>query len=227
MGRVLNAVVAAVAWASVAMAANARRSRPSDHQRDPQPDPAARGLPLWLLLTVSAATGFVFLLMELVWYRMLAPLLGGSVYTFGLVLAIALTGIGIGSLLFARRSTGAATSISALGWTCALEAGAIAVTYAAGDRIALFAAMLSPLGSISFPATVAGWTLIASLVVLAPAVIAGYQFPLLMVSSNTAEQVGAHVGRVRGKPPVPMVLAAGSTAPWLTVAGAWRQQRCC
>ena len=34
--------------------------------------------------------------MELVWYRMLAPLLGGSSYTFGLILAVALLGIGIG-----------------------------------------------------------------------------------------------------------------------------------
>ena len=43
--------------------------------------------------------GFAFFLMELVWYRLLAPLLGGSVFTFGLVLAVALAGIGLGGLV--------------------------------------------------------------------------------------------------------------------------------
>jgi len=43
--------------------------------------------------------------MELVWYRLLAPLLGGSVFTFGLVLAVALVGIGLGGLLYALVSS--------------------------------------------------------------------------------------------------------------------------
>jgi spermidine synthase len=221
----LNAIVAAVAWSV------SRGWPPVPPRADIESTPghvlAGRGSPHWLLLTVSAATGFVFLLMELVWYRMLAPLLGGSVYTFGLVLAAALAGIGIGSLLYASRSTRAATSLSALGWTCALEAGAIAVTYAAGDRIALFAAMLSPLGSNSFTATVAGWTLVASLVVLAPAVIAGYQFPLLIgLIERLSERVGAHVGQVYAANTAGALcgsLAGGfGLLPWLTAAGAWR-----
>ena len=41
----------------------------------------------------AAFSGFGVFLMELVWYRMLAPLLGGSTFTFGLILALALTGI--------------------------------------------------------------------------------------------------------------------------------------
>jgi hypothetical protein len=39
------------------------------------------------VLAAAAIVGFAFFLMELVWYRMLAPLLGGSTYTFGLILA--------------------------------------------------------------------------------------------------------------------------------------------
>ena len=63
--------------------------------------------PVWFLLIASATVGFAFFLMELVWYRLLAPLLGGSVFTFGLVLAVALAGIGLGGLLYAlvRRAT--------------------------------------------------------------------------------------------------------------------------
>jgi hypothetical protein len=43
----------------------------------------------------AGITGFSFFLSELVWFRMLAPLLGSSLYGFGLILA----GIGLGGLL--------------------------------------------------------------------------------------------------------------------------------
>jgi predicted membrane-bound spermidine synthase len=52
------------------------------------------------VLLASGTVGFAFFLMELVWYRLLAPLLGGSVFTFGLVLAVALVGIGIGGQFY-------------------------------------------------------------------------------------------------------------------------------
>ena len=39
--------------------------------------------------------------MEMVWFRMLSPILGGSTYTFGLILAVALSGIGLGGFVYA------------------------------------------------------------------------------------------------------------------------------
>ena len=60
--------------------------------------------------------------MELVWYRLLAPLLGGSVFTFGLVLAVALAGIGLGGLLYALFAGDKPASLSGFGWTCLIEA---------------------------------------------------------------------------------------------------------
>src|SRR6185369_5646532 len=48
------------------------------------------------LPVAAASVGCAFFLMEIVWYRMLAPILGGTVYTFGLILAAALVGIGAG-----------------------------------------------------------------------------------------------------------------------------------
>ena len=44
----------------------------------------------------AAVVGYAFFLMELVWYRMLGPILGGTTFTLGLILAVALGGIGIG-----------------------------------------------------------------------------------------------------------------------------------
>ena len=57
-----------------------------------------------LILPIAGLVGFIFFLMELVWYRMLAPVLGGSSYTFGSILTLALLGIGAGGLLYAGGS---------------------------------------------------------------------------------------------------------------------------
>src|SRR5258706_11242894 len=71
------------------------------------PDEAPEKPRVGRLVTVAAAVvGFSFLLMELVWYRMLGPLLGGSSYTFGLILAVALLGIGAGGLLYGAGEGG-------------------------------------------------------------------------------------------------------------------------
>ena len=80
-----------------------------------------------LILISSAVVGFAFLLMELVWYRMLTPLLG----------------IGLGS---------AAPGAGAFAITCTLEALAVIFPFALGDRLVLLANLLRTLG-VQFPAT--------------------------------------------------------------------------
>ena len=61
---------------------------PPAHPAHPGPAPCPPApphqAPVWFLLIASGTVGFAFFLMELVWYRLLAPLLGGSVFTFGL-----------------------------------------------------------------------------------------------------------------------------------------------
>src|SRR5439155_988248 len=64
------------------------------------PVDAARGNAARSVYAAAALVGFVFFLMEIVWYRMLTPLLGGTTYTFGLILAVALLGISAGSALY-------------------------------------------------------------------------------------------------------------------------------
>jgi spermidine synthase len=190
------------------------------HARNPQPIAA-------FVLVASAAVGFAFFLMELVWYRMLGPLLGGSVFTFGLILAVALTGIGLGGLLYALVGSDKPASLSAFAASCLLEAVAIAVAYALGDRLAVLALVLTPLGQAGFTAHVAGWTLIAAIVVLPPALVAGYQFPLLVaLFGRGREHVGQQVGQIYATNTIGAI--AGSLAggfgllPWLSAPGAWR-----
>src|SRR5262249_45282173 len=146
------------------------------------------------VLAPAAAVGFAFFLMELVWYRMLGPLLGGTVFTFGLILATALLGIGIGGALYGRFVRGRPT-LAAFAMTSLLEALLVALPFAAGDRVAVLALLLRPLGALGFGGYVASWAVVTSLVVLPVAIVAGIQFPLLIALLGPARKdVGRHIG---------------------------------
>ncbi len=192
-------------------------------------DEAASALPSGerrFVYVAAGAVGFVFLLMEIVWYRMLAPLLGGTTYTFGLILATALLGVAIGSTIYtisgSRRATWAGLAL-----TCTLEALLLIAPFAGGDLIANLALLLRSLGALGFGGSVAGWLLVTSLVVLGPAAVAGYQFPMLISLLGEGETaVGKDVGRTYAANTVGTIV--GSIAggfgllPALTATGCWR-----
>src|SRR4029079_4276683 len=91
-----------------------------------------------------------------VWYRMLAPLLGGSTFTFGLILAIALLGIGLGGAAYAFWGAERGAPSAGFALTCSLEAVAIAIPFALGDRIAILANLLRAVGADGFGGGVVG-----------------------------------------------------------------------
>jgi hypothetical protein len=136
--------------------------------------------PVAFVLTASGIVGFAFFLMEMVWYRMLGPLLGGSVFTFGLILGIALAGIGIGGLIYSLFGVDRPATVRAFAVTCLLEAVSIAFAFALGDRIAMLATVLTEFRTIGFLAHLTGWTAVTSILVFPAALVAGYQFPLLV-----------------------------------------------
>lgn len=183
-------------------------------------------MPAWFPPLAAGVSGFVFLLMEIVWYRMLAPLLGGSSYTFGLILAVALAGIGLGGVAYALRKP--RPTLALFGLTCALEAACLILPYALGDRIAFLAILLRPLGQMGFGGYVAGWTALLSIVVFPTAFVAGYQFPLTIALFGVSDraQVSRHVAIAYAANTVGSI--AGSLAggfgllPLLTAPGCWR-----
>jgi spermidine synthase len=191
------------------------------------PSPPGPSLPLGMTLLAAGIVGFAFLLMELVWYRILAPLLGGSTFTFGLILAVALLGIGLGGAAYAfwggrRRATAAGFAL-----TCSLEAAALAVPFALGDTLALQQNYLRGLGTLGFHGYVLAWIILTVIVVLPAAFIAGVQFPLLIsLLGEGREAVGRHVGLAYAWNTAGAI--AGSLAggfgllPLLTAPGAWR-----
>ncbi len=188
-----------------------------------------------LVLAAACVVGFVFFLMELVWYRMMGPILGGSTYTFGVILGVALLGIGAGGLLYGLAAGGRRPTGLHFAGTCALEALFLAIPFAAGDRIAFAAHELRGLEAAGFSSLVIGWTVVTCFVVLPAAVVAGYQFPLLVAllgagKRRVARQVGLAyawntVGAIVGAVAGGFLLLPGLSAPtswklsiWLLLA---------
>ncbi|HVS32874.1 MAG TPA: fused MFS/spermidine synthase [Thermoanaerobaculia bacterium] len=155
---------------------------------------APQGAPRAFVLPAAAIVGFAFLLMELVWYRMLAPLLGGTTFTFGLILATALLGIGLGGVAYSAGGNRRA-SISVFALTCALEAVFIAIPYALGDRVAVLALLSRSIGGLGFGGYMIGWAGITFIVVFPAAFMAGIQFPILIgLLGRGRESVGRDTG---------------------------------
>jgi spermidine synthase len=190
-------------------------------------EPVTAEAPPQLIYVAAGIVGFAFFLMELVWYRMLGPLLGGSVYTFGLILIVALMGIGLGgaaySVLFQHRKA----TIGGFALTCALEAAFMAIPYALGDRIAVLAVLLGDLGALGLAGKGLGWAAIAGILILPAAFMSGVQFPLLIaLLGRGGRAVGRHVGMACAWNTVGAIigsLAGGfGLLPWLGAPATWR-----
>ena len=190
---------------------------------------AAEAAPTSFVLLAAGVAGFAFFLMELVWYRMLGPLLGGTVFSFGIILAVALLGIGLGSAAYgaAQGRAHRPATLTGLAVICLAEAAAMALPYALGDRVAFLALFLRPLGSsFGFPGHVGVWALLAGLVVLPAAIASGIQFPLLIgLLGHGRTDVGRQTGFAYAANTLGAI--AGSLAggfgllPVLTAPGCW------
>ncbi|HEY6342067.1 MAG TPA: fused MFS/spermidine synthase [Bryobacteraceae bacterium] len=77
-------------------------------------------------LLVIALSGFTALAAEAIWTRLLALLFGASVYAFSIILAVFLTGLGIGSGIGSLLCRGLTRPRAALGWCQLGLAAAIA-----------------------------------------------------------------------------------------------------
>ena len=226
---VVNAVVAATA---IRLGRRFAVTPPESVSAAMMPDDGAGAhdtpsIPSKLVLLAAGLTGFVFLLMELVWYRMLAPLLGGSSYSFGMILAVALLGIGVGGLLYGAWAKRWTPTPTAFAFTAVAEALFLALPLALGDDFALLAAHLRSLGADGFGSLTLVWFAITSAAILLPALVAGFQFPLLVAllgrgQASVGEQVGQAyafntLGAILGS------LAGGfGLLPLLGAVGAWR-----
>jgi spermidine synthase len=183
--------------------------------------PRTRGTVAPWVLGASFVCGFAFLTFELVWYRLLSSLLGGSTYSFNVLLATALLGIALGGVWYARD--GVRPTWTAFGVTLFLEAFLLLAPLALGDELPFFAHALRSWGQTSFGTIVFGWLILLTVVVFPAAVVAGYQFPLLIALSGQGRAgVAVDAGGVYAANTLGSIAGSLLAGLWMMPAlGAW------
>jgi len=158
-----------------------------------KPDPRAKGVSLAYI--VIGLSGMSALGAEVVWTRLLSLLLGGTVYTFSVILAVFLIGLGLGSSIGSWCARDSQKPRFWLGCTQLLLAAAIAWSaYMIADSLPYWPIDVG-LGTVTDPST--SWQpwlnfqldFVRCLwVVLPPALCWGASFPLALAAAATRGQ---------------------------------------
>ena len=98
------------------------------HETVVLPAPLERAPGAWAVYVAIGISGFTALSSEVIWTRLLSLLFGATVYTFSLILAVFLLGLGIGSSIGSTIAARIARPRLALGWCQLLLCAAIAWT---------------------------------------------------------------------------------------------------
>ena len=143
-----------------------------------------------------ALSGMSALGSEVVWVRLLSLVLGGTVYTFSLVLAVFLVGLGIGSslgALLARRAASARVALGACQWllTAAIAWTAVMISQSLPYWPIVPGLSPSPWYTLQLDLVRCLWA------VLPPACLWGASFPLALVAiASEGQDPGRLVGGV-------------------------------
>src|SRR3954471_20796212 len=103
-------------------------ARTVPHEAAAAPAPLERAPGGWAVYVAIGLSGFTALGAEVIWTRLLSLLFGATVYTFSLILAVFLLGLGIGSSIGSAIAGRIARPRLALGWCQMLLCAAMAWT---------------------------------------------------------------------------------------------------
>ncbi len=192
----MNVMVALAAWAIARGSENtgmdAGRRFPADRQKI-TPDVISDVITPDVIFLVIALSGATALAAQVVWTRLLAHSQGATVYTFSLILAAFLIGLGLGSALGATLSRRPRLSARvALGWCQILLC--VAIVWAAYMLTAVI-----PFWSVEADIARLPWRLFqhdmlrALIVVLPGALLWGVSFPLALASLSAPGQDPGHL----------------------------------
>jgi spermidine synthase len=150
-----------------------------------------------VLLLATALSGFAAMVYEVAWSRILAMVLGSSVYAFGMMVLVFLVGISLGSRAFVRmrKRPGRAAAILAAVLTGNTVAGLFAIALV--PRLPLLFLIGFPVARTSFLLVQVLQFLVASVLLLPSAFFFGMAFPAAVAATaESVEDVGWTVGRV-------------------------------
>jgi spermidine synthase len=169
----------------------------------------------WLVYVAIALSGLTALGSQVVWARVLSLLFGGTVYTFSMILAVFLIGLGVGSTVGAELARRVASPRTALGVCQVLLCGAMGwAAYLTGSSMPYWPINPSIATDISF--TIQLDVLRATAVILPGALLWGASFPLALAAVADRQRDPARlVGGVYAANTVGAILGAVVTSLFL------------
>ena len=207
----VNGMVAAFAlW----MASVTPRPEPADQ---PNPSAAADVATDWSILAAIGISGACALGAEVVWTRLLSLMLGGTVYTFSIILAVFLAGLGIGGGIGSIAGRVTRRPRAALGVCQWLLMGAIALA-------AHLLAKSLPYWPINPSLSQSPWFIFqldllrCAWAILPAACLWGASFPLALAAANPGTDPGRVVGRVYAANTLGAITGALACSLWLIPA---------
>jgi predicted membrane-bound spermidine synthase len=220
-GAVLNFVVGAIAlfvsgWIKEGQA-GANRSQDSQHHSS---EGEERFTPHEITLAVVGigVSGFVAMLYEVVWTRMLALALGSSTHAFSLMLITFITGIAVGAWIVGRWKRLMRT-LDAFGWAEFALAATLLVSMCFYERVPYWfmklAGVLARRAEV-YPLYEFFQSLICFGVMFVPTVCLGMTLPLVSrIATAELARTGRSVGKVFSVNTLGTVLGAAVTGLWL------------
>jgi len=208
----INAVIGAGAlWLS--RATEYAPALPEAVDKKKAPSPA-----VWPVLVAIGLSGLTALSAEVVWTRLLSLMLGATVYTYSLILAAILLGIGIGSYAGSLVSRTSFSPRTALGACQVLLAAAIA--WSAYLLMVVLPFQSNDAALSSAPMVSFQHDLVRSLITVMPAALLwGASFPLALAAvARSDRDPGRSVGRVYAANTLGAIIGALGTS---LVAMAW------
>jgi len=173
--------------------ANARRGERSRRAPAAPPVPSPR-----VAMTAAAISGFVALVYEVAWTRLVALVIGPTTYAFAIVVASVVVGLAIGSSAgarLARRSTATLTWLAVM--LAATAAAASTAAWFAASRLPLIVAAQVSDPAAAFGSIVARQALGVALLLLPASCALGAVFPLAVAAASAdRDAIGRDAARV-------------------------------
>src|SRR5713101_6120092 len=172
-----------------------------------------------LALVLLGITAFAALLDEIAWTRVLVMIVGGSTYAFTLILLVFLLGIGLGSMVVARRSVPRADTAAAAALAQGVTGLGAAALFLFFGFLPAYIIAVFQISGLTAASRLVLMAVAIGAVVLIPAIGMGMTFPLLTdLTARDREARGADVGAAYALNTIGSILGAVLTGFVLIVA---------
>jgi len=192
-----------------------------DPGREPgeqQIQPTSRDHLHYLALVLLGVTAFASLLNEIAWTRVLIMIVGGSTYAFTLILLVFLLGIGLGSIIVARRSAPRIDTAASAALAQGISGIGAALLFVFFGFLPSYIIAVFQIADLSAASRLLLMGVAVGAVVLIPAIGMGMTFPLLAdLTARSRKARGADVGAAYALNTIGSILGAVLTGFVLVV----------